>query len=252
MMKSFVAGAMMLACGSAMAGETVTYAAGDVAMEGYYAAAPDAAGTVVILPTWKGVSDYEKDRADMLAEAGWNAFVGDLHGAGRLPKSTEEMAAAHDAFFADEARELGILRAAVEAADRLGGGDLVVMGYSMGGGATMDIVRSGLGSELGVDGYAVFSGRVSDPKGRMVPEGSGPIFVAHGEKDGRVPVSGLVNFEDDMSFTDVPVEIHIYEGKGHLFSAFGFPNYDAAADAESWAAFTDFLGRIGQPEGLDG
>lgn len=241
--------AFLIAASAAVGGEPATYDAGGVAMEGYFAAAQGSAATVVILPTWKGISDYEKDRADMLASTGWNAFVGDLHGAGKLPKSMAEMAGAHDAFFAEEDRMSGILRAAVETADRLGGGEIVVLGYSMGGGAAMELARSGLGNALGVDGYAVFSGRVTDPKGRMVPDGSGAIFVAHGETDGRVPVSGLVTFEDDMSFTDVPVEIHIYPGQGHLFSAFGFPNYDAEADKQSWAAFLRFLERISALDG---
>lgn len=237
-----IAAAMGLCAGIAAAGETVGYRAGDADFQGWFAAAHGTAkGTILILPTWKGVSDYEKDRAEMLAKAGWNAFVGDLHGAGQIPRNIEEMATAHDDFFAGTDRMHAILTGAVATADRLGGGDLVVMGYSMGGGAAMELARSGLGAELGVDGYAVFSGRVSDPAGRMIPDGTAPIFVAHGQADSRLPVSALVNFADDMDFTDVRTEIHVLPGAGHLFSAFGFPNYNAKADRDSWAKLDVFL-----------
>lgn len=239
------AAAISLVAGFSRAGEPVVYTVGDAAFEGWFAAAIGTPrGTVVVLPTWKGVSDYERDRAEMLAGQGWNAFVGDLHGAGKLPLSKKEMAAAHDAFFAEPERMRSVLQGAVVTAERLGGPDVVVMGYSMGGGAAMELARSGLGNDLGVDGYAVFSGRVSDPAGRMVPDGTAPIFVVHGEHDSRLPVSALVNFADDMDFTDVRTEVHVYPGAGHLFSAFGFPNYDAGADRDSWAKLGLFLDSV--------
>lgn len=237
--------ALLAATSMAEAGEPVTYDANGITMEGYFAeAAQPAAGTIMILPTWKGVSDYEKDRADMLARAGYDAFVGDLHGQGQLPRSLEEMQAAYSAIWTEQERLHGMLQAAATKAMRLGGQDVVVLGYSMGGGAAMELARSGLGMELGVDGYAVFSGRVSDPAGRMIPDGTAPIFVAHGEMDQRLPVSGLINFQNNLDFTDVDYEVNVYPGKKHLFSAFGFPNYDEAADAESWQALMGFLSRV--------
>lgn len=231
----------LLIAGAAEAGSAVGYSADETSFEGYFAPAQDARATVVILPTWKGISDYEKDRAEMLAEIGYDAFVGDLHGKGKLPRTMEEKAAAHDALFADSARLEEILRATIATAEDLGGPDILVMGYSMGGGAAMEIVRSGLGADMGIDGYAIFSGRVSDPAGRMIPEGTAPIFVAHGEADTRIPVSQLVNFRDDLEMANVAHRIETYPGAGHLFSAFGFPNYDLETDQKSWAAFTEFL-----------
>lgn len=239
-MSSILAVAMATA---SQAGEAVSYSVAGTAYEGHFARAAPARGTVVILPTWNGISAYEKDRAGMLAELGYNAFVGDLHGRGKLPRSKEEKVAALEALFADADGLRATLRGIVELAEDLGTDDVVVLGYSMGGGAAMELARSGLGKELGVDGYAIFSGRVSDPAGRMIPDGTAPIFVAHGGKDRRVPVSQLVNFEDDLSFTDVDYRIEIYPDAGHLFSAFGFPNYSAEADHESWAAFREFLSK---------
>ncbi|WP_137702687.1 dienelactone hydrolase family protein [Marimonas lutisalis] len=232
--------------GAGQAGQDVTYKVGGETFEGYFAEAENASATVVILPTWNGISDYEKDRAQMLMKQGYNALAADVHGVDALPRSMEEKQAAYEAFFRDQERLQALLREIVEVASERGDGDVFVMGYSMGGGATMELARSGLGNALGVDGYAVFSGRVSDPQGRMMPDGTAPIFVAHGEKDARVPVSGLTNFEDDLDLAGITYDIHIYPGAGHLFSAMGFPNYNAAADADSWAAYLEFLG--GRPD----
>ncbi|MBF9058194.1 dienelactone hydrolase family protein [Rhodobacterales bacterium HKCCSP123] len=214
-------------------------------MRGYFADGGDAAATVVILPTWNGMSDYEMDRARMLSEMGYDAFAADLHGVDARPRILEEKQAAYQAFFGDPDRLLRIVQAAVETAGRLGDGDVIVMGYSMGGGAAMELSRSGRGAELGIAGYAVFSGRVSDPAGRLMPEGTAPIFVAHGSADTMVSASALPAFAEELDMMGVPHRIEILEGAGHLFSAFGFPNYDAEADERSWTAFTEFLADAG-------
>ncbi|MCB1337364.1 MAG: dienelactone hydrolase family protein [Maritimibacter sp.] len=242
-MKTILTFAAALALSApALAGEAVSYEAAGTSFDAYWEAPVGARGTVVILPTWNGLSDYEMDRAKMLAEAGYNALAVDLYGGSARPQSPEDKEAALNAVFADGDRLRAILAATVGKAESLaGGGNVVMLGYSMGGGAAMELVRSGLGAELGVDGYAVFSGRVSDPGGRMIPDGTAPIFVAHGTEDGRVPVSGLVNFADDLDLAGVEHRIEIYEGAGHLFSAFGFPNYDPELDAASWEALGAFL-----------
>ncbi|PHP65989.1 dienelactone hydrolase [Zhengella mangrovi] len=228
----------------ALAGDRIAYAVNGKPFEGYFASAGKNAITVVILPTWNGISDYEKDRAQMLADEGYNAFAADLHGEGNLPKTMEDKQSAHDALFAARPELHAMLRSAIGKAQGLGGGKIVLLGYSMGGGAAMELVRSGLGSELGVAGYAVFSGRVTDPENRMIPEGIAPIFVAHGAEDRRVPGSGLRNFADDLDLAGVEHTIEIYPGAGHLFSAFGFPNYDQQTERRSWAALLKFLGGL--------
>lgn len=234
----------LLAATAAEAGETVVYQNGGETFQGYFAAAENPRGTVVVLPTWKGISDYEKDRAQMLAEAGYNAFAGDLHGQGKLPANLDEMKAGYAALMADPERIRDLGTAIFDQADSLGGGEIIFMGYSMGGGVVMEMARSGRGDALGVDGYVLFSGGLSNPRGEMFPEGIAPFFIAHGTADEMVPVSALTNTEDDLDLSGIEHEIHVYEGKGHLFSAFGFPNYDAEADADSWAKLLDFLGDL--------
>ena len=236
-----IAAFALAAAGPAAAGDPVTYTAGDMVLEGYEARAEAPKGTVVILPTWNGVSDFEKDRARMLAAMGYDALAADLHGKGALPATMEAKEAALKAFFADEARMHAILGAALDRAASYGSDKIVVMGYSMGGGAAIDIGRSGLGAAHGVDAYAIFSGRVSDPGGRMIPEGMAPVFVAHGDQDPRVPASSLINFEDDLDMAGVAHTITVYPGAGHLFSAPGFPSYDAALDRDSWDKLGTFL-----------
>ena len=51
------------------AGSDTVYEVGDDAFEGYYTPAQgEARGTVLIVHDWNGLDDYERQRADMLAE----------------------------------------------------------------------------------------------------------------------------------------------------------------------------------------
>lgn len=134
-----------------------------------------------------------------------------------------------------------MLKAAIVAARGTSDEPMFVMGYSMGAITAMELAWSGLGNELRVDGYVIFSGRVSDTQGRIMPDDIAPFFVAHGEADTQANVSGLQNFVDDVELAGSMVTAHTYPSAGHLFSAFGFPNYSAKDDADSWGKLTDFL-----------
>jgi dienelactone hydrolase len=89
--------------GAAVA-ETVEYEVGGEQFEGYFAAADDPAGLVVIVHDWDGLDDYERTRADMLAEMGYDAFAVDLFGAGNRPEATEDRVAATRAVLGDPER----------------------------------------------------------------------------------------------------------------------------------------------------
>ncbi len=238
--------ALAFATTTALAGENLTYTVNGSTFDGYLAEAENPRGTIVILPTWNGLSDYEKDRAQMLAELGFNSFAADLYPVGEHPLTMEAKQAALTALLGNQDQMHDVLRAAVSEARQNANEPLMVMGYSMGALTVMELAWSGLGNELGVDGYIIFSGRVSDPRSRMMPDDVAPFFLAIGEVDQRIPLSSLPSFIDDVEMAGGAVTAHTIPDAGHLFSAFGFPNYDAEADADSWGKLTDFLyGNVG-------
>ncbi|MGB7244019.1 MAG: dienelactone hydrolase family protein [Sulfitobacter sp.] len=246
-MKSFmITAALALTASVSWAGEDTEFVVGDETHSGYIARADDPRGMVVILPTWNGLSDYEKDRAEMLADLGFTGYAANLYPVGQNPTTTEAKQAGLEALLADQDRMNAIVSTAITEAREISEGPLLVMGYSMGAIAAMELAWSGTGNALGVDGYIIFSGRVSDTHDRMMPDDVAPFFVAHGEADTQVQINGLTNFVDDVELAGGSVEPHTYPGAGHLFSAFGFPNYSADDDTHSWAELTKFLeGRVG-------
>jgi dienelactone hydrolase len=72
--------AVLFAPLTAQAGEAVTYDLGGESFEVYRAAASGGSkGLVIIIHDWDGLTDYEKKRAEMLAEMGFDAFAVDLY-----------------------------------------------------------------------------------------------------------------------------------------------------------------------------
>src|SRR5207247_3701544 len=49
--------------------------------------------SVLLLHQWKGLGDYEKKRAEMLAKLGYNVFAVDIYGKGVRPNNPKDAAA---------------------------------------------------------------------------------------------------------------------------------------------------------------
>ena len=71
---------------AAQAGEALTYVVDGETFEGYRAVAKgDSRGLVLIIHDWDGLTEYERKRADMLADIGYDAFALNLFGKGNRP-----------------------------------------------------------------------------------------------------------------------------------------------------------------------
>src|SRR6478736_2246786 len=66
---------------------------------------------VLVVHQWKGLGDYEKKRAEMLARLGYNVFAVDIYGKGVRPATREAAAAEAGKFKSDRA----LLKARVRA-----------------------------------------------------------------------------------------------------------------------------------------
>src|SRR4051812_35932273 len=84
--------------------ETIAYKQGDTTLEGFHAYDDSVSGkrpAVLIVHQWKGLGDYEKKRAEMLAKLGYNVFAADIYGKGIRPSSSKEAGALAGKYKAD-------------------------------------------------------------------------------------------------------------------------------------------------------
>ena len=237
-----VAFAVALVCApvAALAGEAVTYDVGGESFEGYRANAPGPSkGLVLIVHDWDGLTSYEKKRADMLAEMGYDAFALDLYGKGNRPAETGAKKAETGKLHDDRARMRSLLLGGLAEARNDGDQEVVVMGYCFGGAAVLELARSGKAEYIA--GYATFHGGLAAPEGQSYPADTPPLLIMHGGADSSITIDDVAALSRELESAGVPYEIQVYSGAPHAFTNFDSERYQKRADELSWAAFSDFL-----------
>jgi len=135
--------------GAAIVEKTVKYEQGGAELEGYHASDDELEGKrpgVLITHQWTGLSDYQKLRARMLTEMGFNVFAADVYGKGVRPQPPESGEVAGK-YKKDRkpcsARMLAGLE--VQKSDeRTALGKLAAIGYFFGGTGVLEPARAGV------------------------------------------------------------------------------------------------------------
>ena len=221
--------------------EDVAYEVGGESFTGYYAAAENPKGLVLIVHDWDGMTDYERQRADMLAELGYAAFALDMFGNDTPTETMEHRQAATGALYQDRERmraliEAGLAQARAQAGDGLG---VVTMGYCFGGAVTLEMARSDMAGMA--EGYATFHGGVSTPEGQGWDGDEPPVLIMHGGADSSITMADVSGFVEEMEAAGGTYTVEVYAGAPHAFTVLGSERYQERADTESWTAFQAFL-----------
>jgi dienelactone hydrolase len=229
--------------------ENVEYKQGDTTLEGFLAYDDSLTGKrpgVLVVHQWLGLTDYEKHRAEMLAQLGYVAFCADIYGKDNRPKDVGEAGALAGKFKSDRA----LLRARVNAGlDALRQQPLVdekniaAIGYCFGGTTVIELARSG----ADIAGVVSFHGGLDSPTPADGKNIKCKVLALAGADDPFQKPEDLTAFEDEMRNAKVDWQITFYGGAVHAFTQPnpGFVNagakYNEKADKRSWQAMKDFF-----------
>lgn len=234
--------------------ETVDYKQGDVMLEGFLACDQSISGKrpgVLVVHQWQGITDYEKRRAQQLAQLGYVAFCADIFGKGIRPKTVPE-AAEQAGKFRNGDRKL--LRARVNAGlEELKKNPLVdasrvaAIGYCFGGTTVLELARSG--AEL--NGVVSFHGGLDSPHPADGKNIKCKILVLAGADDPFQNLENLAAFEKEMRDSKADWQITFYGGAVHAFTQpevdkdnLDGAKYNERADKRSWEAMKMFFAEI--------
>jgi dienelactone hydrolase len=259
-MKIFLT-AMMLGAGWAGGGlaavveKAVDYQAGAVMCEGFHAYDDSQTGrrpAVLIVHQWTGLSDYEKMRARMLAELGYNVFALDVYGKGVRPPGPPASAQEAGKYKADRALYRERLKAGLAVLlgdERTDVTKVSAIGYCFGGMGALELARSG----AKVAGVVSFHGGLDSPAPEDAKTILAEVLVLHGDADPFVPQADVAAFEKEMQAAKVSYHLVRYPEVVHAFTqkmAGDDPSkgaaYDAQADAASWVEMRKFFDRLFQ------
>ena len=233
--------------------QTLEYQHGNKTLQGYLAYDESFKGKrpgVLVAHQWKGLGDYERERARMLAEMGYVAFALDIYGKGIRPKTREEAGKLSGSYKANRPLWRERARAAVitlRKQPKVDVSRLAIIGYCFGGGTALELARSG----ADVDGYVSFHGSLDTPTPADAKNIRGEVLVLHGADDPFAPMKQVVELRDELSAAKVNYEIDLYGGAVHSFTEKAAGNdvssgaaYDAQADKRSWNRMKAFFAEI--------
>lgn len=231
----------------------VEYRQGAAVLQGYLAYDDSSRAKrpgVLVAHQWKGLGEYEKRRARMLAQMGYVAFALDIYGKGVRPKTAQEAGIQAGIYRNNRPLLRERARAAVIELRRnllVDTDRLAIIGYCFGGTTALELARSG----ANLRGFVTFHGALDTPDTSLARNIKGKVLVLHGAIDPYVPPQQVLAFRDEMEAAKVDYQIIAYSGAVHSFTEREAGDdiskgaaYNANADRRSWQAMQTFFNEI--------
>ncbi|MFD5462916.1 dienelactone hydrolase family protein [Kitasatospora sp. NPDC127059] len=195
---------------------TVRYPADGLTMVGHLAL-PAGTGprpAVLIGPEGTGLNDFQRRRADALAELGYVALAFDIHG-GRWFTDPQEMLARCLPLLADPDRLRDIGHAALDALraqPRTDPGRIAAVGYGTGGAVLLELARSGADLKAVATVNALTTGRPGEAANIRCP-----VWAGVGSEDPIQPAAQREAFTAELQAAGVDWRLTVYGGAQHAF-----------------------------------
>lgn len=195
---------------------TVAYPADGLTMIGHLAlpAGADRRPAVLLGPEGPGLNDFQRRRADALAELGYVALAFDIHG-GRWFTDPQEMLARLTPLLADPGRMRDIGHAALEvllAEPRADPDRIAAIGYGTGGAIALELGRDGVGLRAIGTVNALTTGRPGEAARIRCP-----VWAGVGSEDPIMAAEQRDAFAAEMRAAGVDWRLVVYGGALHAF-----------------------------------
>ena len=228
--------------------ETILYKEGDQELEGYCAWDDSIEGprpAVLVSHAWGGPGDFERGKAEALAELGYVGFALDVYGKGKRGDNPDVNSKLMAPFLEDRAlleRRMHAGLDAVRGVATVDSARVGAIGFCFGGLCVLDLARSA----ADVRGVVSFHGLLGGREG-MATDIKSKVLVLHGHDDGFVPKEQFDEFCAEMTTAGADWQIHQYGGTVHAFTN---PNandpefgtvYNQDADRRSWITMKNFF-----------
>lgn len=175
---------------------------------------------LLMVPDWMGVTANAVTQARLVAADKYVIFVADLYGQSIRPSNAQEAGAAASAVRADRALMRKRAQAAVEVLKaqgpqgKLDASRLGAIGFCFGGGAILELARSG----APLRGFVSFHGNLDTPNPDDARHIQAPVLVLHGADDPSVPPSQVEAFIAEMKAAQTDWQLVSYGGAVHAFT----------------------------------
>lgn len=204
---------------------------------------------IILCHGWKGLDEFTREKARLLANSGYAVFALDMYGKGILGKSKEENAALKKPFLDDrKLLQRRVLKAFKVANDLhyVDSTNIAAIGFGFGGLCALDLARS----VNNLKGVVSIYGHFAAPPNLPTHPIKAKVLILHGYNDPVTPQKELLDFEEEMNRTKVDWQTHVYGNTMHAFAIPGANDptsgvlYNPVAEKRAWITIHSFLNEI--------
>jgi len=197
---------------------------------------------IVMIHENKGLNDYIKESANILAKNGYVVLAVDLFD-GEV--STDQNRSRELTSVIRENPDVGLenLKGAVTylgSLDNVNASKIASLGWCFGGQQSLELSLNSADNPLAAT--IIYYGRLTNDT-QAISNITWPVLGIFGEKDQSISVDSVKQFQKILNDTGITNEIYIYPNVGHAFANPSNDNYAPKETADAWKKTLDFLGK---------
>jgi carboxymethylenebutenolidase len=198
---------------------------------------------VVMIHENKGLNDYIKDSANILAKSGYVVLAVDLFN-GEISNDQDRSRELTSTIRENPNIAIQNMKSAVGylgSLENVNASRIASIGWCFGGGQSLQLALNSKDHPLSAT--IIYYGVPLTNDIKALSNIQWPVLGIFGGKDTAIPVDTVKQFQQALTQLGIKNEIYIYPGVGHAFANPSNPNYASNETADSWKKTLDFLNK---------
>jgi carboxymethylenebutenolidase len=198
---------------------------------------------VVMIHENRGLNDYVKESANLLAKNGYVVLAVDLFNGEVVTKNQTRSGELTGVIREKPGIAIENMKAAVKylrSLDNVNPSKIASLGWCFGGQQSLQLAINSKDDPLA--GTVIYYGRLTNDT-QAISNITWPVLGIFGGKDQSISVGSVKQFQKALNDTGISNEIYIYPNVGHAFANPSNDNYAPKETADAWKKTLDFLGR---------
>ncbi len=196
---------------------------------------------IVMIHENKGLNDYIKDSADILAQQGYVVLAVDLF-QGEIATDQNRSRELTSMIRENPAISIENMKSAVRylsSLDNVNASRIASLGWCFGGGQSLQLALNSKDHPLSAT--VIYYGIPLTNDTKALSNITWPVLGIFGAQDRAIPVDSVKQFQKALNETGITNEIYVYPGVGHAFANPSNDNFAPKETADAWKRTLDFL-----------
>ena len=198
---------------------------------------------VVMIHENKGLNEYIKESANLLAKNGYVVLAVDLFNGEVVTNNQERSGELTGAIRENPGIAIENMKAAVNylrSLDNVDPSKIASLGWCFGGQQSLQLAINSKDDPLAAT--VIYYGRLTNDS-QAISNITSPVLGIFGGKDQSISVDSVMQFQKALNDTGITNEIYVYPNVGHAFANPSNDNYAPTETADAWKKTLDFLNR---------